>query len=169
MLQPGHFPDTRPSLLSALRGDHPAESAWRTFFLQYAPAVFRVCRRRGLDMDDADEIAQQVMVGVSSHISDFDYDRDRGRFRHWVRTMTINKIRDLFRRRKATRVEGSIDECRDAPYTGPDVADLWEQEWQVQDLLWCVEQARADFAPRRFEAFRRYVLEGVSAAEAAWT
>ncbi len=161
------FPETRPSLLLSLRGGQPVQSAWREFFARYGPPIYRVARRRGLDGPDADEIVQQVMIAVSAHIDGFRYDRDRGRFRHWVSRIAGNKIRDLIRRRKATHKEGSFDEGRDSPAVGEMLTDDWEREWRVQDLLWCVEQVRGDFSPRRFEAFKLYVLDGVSAAETA--
>jgi len=167
MHRPSRFPDTRPSLLSSLRGDRPVQSAWREFFACYGPPIYRVARRRGLDGPDADDVVQQVMIAVSAHIDGFRYDRDRGRFRQWVCKITENKIRDLVRRQKAIHKEGSFDEQRDSLVVDDSQADDWDREWRVQDLLWCVEQVREDFSPRRFEAFKLYVLEGVSAAETA--
>ena len=37
------------------------------------------------------------MISVSQHLSDFRYDRDRGRFRGWVQSITTNKVRDRMR------------------------------------------------------------------------
>ena len=167
MLQPSQFPETRPSLLCSLRDGEPAQSAWREFFERYAPAVYRVARRQGLDAHDADDIVQQVMLNISAHIGEFDYDRDRGRFRQWVKTIAANKVRDLFRHRGAVRREVSLDEAQACSDPGREVEPLWEQEWKVQDMLYCLDQVAADIAPRRFEAFRLYVLEGVSADETA--
>ena len=79
MLTPGPFPDTRPSLLDTLRqGD--AQTGWREFFRWYAPALYNVARCRRLAHDDADDLVQQVMLEVSSHIGEFRYAPDRGRF-----------------------------------------------------------------------------------------
>lgn len=167
MLQPRDFPETRPSLLAALRPGASGPSGWREFFDCYAPAVFRVARRQGLGHHDAEDIVQQVMIAIAGHMDHFEYDRDRGRFRRWVRTIANNKIRDRFRRRAAgVRLE-ALPLPEECAADGPGLEELWEQEWRVQEILRCLDEIAADFAPRRVEAFRLYVLEGLSAEEAA--
>ncbi len=167
MLKPREFPDTRPSLLGTLGDPDQPDSAWREFFGCYAPSVFRVARQRGLGTDDADDIVQQVMIVVSAHIGDFQYDRDRGRFRDWIRTVTANKIRDLFRRRQSAPGVARIERFEVDQLEGSDGADLWDQEWQVQDMLHCLKLVGREIAPKRLEAFKLYTLKGVSAEETA--
>ncbi len=161
------FPDTRPSLLQSLRGSAAGES-WARFFAFYAPAVMRVARFRGLDDHDADDVVQQVMLAVSRHIGGFEYDRDRGQFRQWVRRITEAKIADHFRRRPRA-VTGLELEDQVCDQLTPD--ELWEQtwedEWKLQDITFCLETIRDTVAPRTFEAFRMYVIEGASAADTA--
>jgi RNA polymerase sigma-70 factor (ECF subfamily) len=167
MLEPRDFPDTRPSLLDTLRAGATGQSGWREFFQQYGPAVFRVARRRGLDEHDAEDLVQQVMLAIAGHIDDFEYDRDCGRFRQWVKTIANNKIRDLFRRRAAGPHVEPVADLDTRADEGPDLDELWEQEWRVQEILHCLDIVSTDFAPRRVEAFRLYVLEGLSAQETA--
>jgi len=167
VLQPRGFPDTRPSLLAALRKGEPAQSAWRNFFARYAPAVYRVARRQGLDPHDADDVVQQVMLALSAHIGEFKYDRDRGKFRQWVKTVAANKVRDLYRHRGAAPDRARGGDVEVCPDDGPTIHDLWEQEWKAQDMHYCLDQVREEIAPRRFEAFRLYVLEGVPAEQTA--
>ncbi len=165
MLQPKRFPDTRPSLIATLGEGPEGQSAWREFFSRYGPAIYRVARLRGLSDEDADDIVQQVMVAISSHIGDFRYDRDRGRFRHWVRTITENKIRQNARRAALpVASEADVSVCADDV---PSLEDIWEREWQLQDILWCLDQASDDISPRRMEAFRMYAIDGVPAGEVA--
>ena len=166
----GHeFPDTHPSLLRSLRGEG-AEESWASFFERYAPAVLRAARFRGLDEHDADDIVQQVMLAIARHIGDFNYDRDRGRFRHWVRRIAESKIADHFRRRPPAVTGLPLDErISDEPSVAEAWEAVWEQEWRLQDLTYCLELIRGSVAPRTFEAFRMYVIEGASAAQTAAT
>lgn len=165
MLRSTGFPDTRPSLLATLGDDRGGQTAWREFFSRYGPAIYRVARLRGLSDPDADDIVQQVMVSISSHIGDFKYDRDRGRFRQWIRTITENKIRQGGRRKSLPVSAGSdVEACED---DRPGLEEVWKQEWQLQDILWCLDQVSDDVSPRRMQAFRMYALEGVSATEVA--
>lgn len=164
MLHSRDFPDTRPSLLATLR-EETGQSAWWEFFERYAPAVCRIARLRGLDAHDADDIVQQVMLAISTHISQFSYDRDRGHFRQWVRKITENKISNLYRRRRPIAQDAAA--LKDCPDAQPSINELWETEWRRQDIVYCLDRIAEDISPRRMEAFRMYVLEGRSAADTA--
>ena len=115
---PETFPRRDPRYWA--RGDEPRQSAWREFFECYAPPVYRVARLRGLSADDAEDIVQQVMLAVSQHIEGFRYDRDRGRFRQWVRRIAENKIVDL--RRKPRMAGGAgLEEHSDQQATPDEI------------------------------------------------
>lgn len=159
------FPETRPSLLANLADGADGQPAWREFFDRYAPAIYRVARMRGLSHVDAEDIVQQTMVSISSHISGFRYDCDRGRFRSWVRTIAENKIREAWRRRPLPNADASLVEG--VADGAPTLEEVWEHEWRIQDLLWCLDEVERDISPRRMEAFRKYALEGIPAAEVA--
>ena len=165
MLSSRPFPETRPSLLCSLRDGQPQPSAWREFFERYAPAVFRVARRQGLDTHEADDIVQETMLAVAKHIAAFDYRRDRGKFRQWVTTIAANKGRDLLRRQSAACERLGVPQAQDPADGRPTLGELWEQEWQAQDMLWCLDRVGEEIAPQRMAAFELYVLQGVSAEE----
>lgn len=168
VLRPRPFPETRASMLSAMRGTEHGGSAWREFFACYAPPVFRVACKHGLTRDDAEDIVQQVMINVSRHIKNFRYDRDRGRFRSWVQSITANKVRDRLRMGVRRHEQASVPFEEDRG-DGADLSEetLWAQEWLLQDTLWCLEQVRDEIAPHRYEAFRLYAIEGLPADEVA--
>ena len=165
MLSPQNFPETRPSLLCSLAEAGAGQSPWREFFERYAPAIFRVARLRGLAEADADDVVQTVMLDIARHIGGFEYDRDRGRFRQWVRRIAESKICSVFRRHAAEhRRRANLEEITEAP---PTLDALWEEQWQLQDLKWCLDQVALDVSPRRMQAFRLYALEGHSAEDTA--
>lgn len=162
MFHPIEFPQTRPSLLAAVQKTK-GHLTWREFFDRYAPAVYRVARLRGVAPNDADDIVQEVMMSIIACITNFHYDRDRGRFRDWVRRITENKIINLRRvRRPASMPDAALE---DYVQDENNIEFLWEKEWQLQDLRYCVDQVAAEISPRRLQAFQMYVLEGVSAEE----
>jgi len=162
MLKPRDFPETRASLLATIQSDGTA-TAWHEFFDRYAPAVQRVALLRGLEAHDADDVVQQVMLAIMGHIERFNYDRDRGRFRQWVRTIAENKIRDL-RRADLARTRGEERLESDCEI---DAEKLWQEQWYLQDILFCLDEVAADFAPRQIEAFRLVVMEDATVAAVA--
>lgn len=164
MLASNEFPDTHPSMLAAMQAESGG-SGWLEFYQRYAPAVFRVARYRGLDRHDAEDIVQQVMLSITRHIDSFEYSRDRGMFRNWVRQIAENKIIDFLRsRRPINHIGESVTEPLDQ---SPTLDELWTREWKLQDILFCIDECRRDIAPRTFDAFCMYVVEGFSAKETA--
>ncbi|MCG8409256.1 MAG: sigma-70 family RNA polymerase sigma factor [Phycisphaerales bacterium] len=163
MFHPREFPQTRPSLLAAVQKTK-GHLTWREFFDRYAPAVYRVARLRGIAPNDADDIVQEVMISIIARITDFHYDRDRGRFRDWVRRIAENKIINLARRgrRPVSMPDAALE---DYVLDENSLESLWEKEWQLQDLRYCVDQVAVEISPRQLQAFRMYVFEGVSAEE----
>src|SRR5260221_27957 len=112
---------------------------------------------------DADDIVQQAMMMIASQIERFNYDKNRGHFRQWVRSITENKIIDHFRKVRPTTGGISVQSADEAMNSDA----IWDEQWKLQDLLLCLDEVAADFAPRRVEAFRLYVMDGLSAAEVA--
>ena len=147
--------------MTSLSNGPDGQVAWREFFERYAPAIYRVARIRGLSGDDADDLVQQTMVSISSHISEFKYDSSRGQFRSWVRTIAENKIRENARKRRPDTMTADALSQRDDD--GPTLDQVWEEEWRLQDMLWSIDQVAKDVSPRNMEAFRQYALEGIPA------
>ena len=65
----------------------------------YGPAIYGWARRCGLQSDDAAEIVQQVFLVLAVRFDRFRSEQPTDSFRAWLRTITLNKVRDFFRRR----------------------------------------------------------------------
>src|SRR3954452_21808877 len=90
---------TRPSLLVRIRDARDRE-AWGQFVEIYAPLVYDLARRRGLQDADAADLTQEVLRSVSSAIGRLDYDPARGTFRGWLFTVTRNAINTFLESRR---------------------------------------------------------------------
>jgi RNA polymerase sigma factor (sigma-70 family) len=58
--------------------------AWQQFAALYAPLVYRLARKRGLQDADATDVTQEVFHKVSITIKSLDYDPRRGSFGDWL-------------------------------------------------------------------------------------
>src|ERR1041385_9135697 len=87
---------TSKSLLERARSDDPA--AWTRLVDLYAPLVAYWCRRWGLRDEDRADVLQDVFQAVAAHVGDFQKQKDGDTFRGWLRTITLNKVRDHFRK-----------------------------------------------------------------------
>ena len=95
-MRSGDETSTSRSLLMQLKDGQPA--AWESLTSLYAPLVYHWCRTMRLPEQDMPDVFQQVFQAVASHIQTFNKDRPGDSFRHWLRAITRNKVRDHFRR-----------------------------------------------------------------------
>ena len=100
MYRPWSNPDTRSSVLAALREGADA-AAWSRFFDLYASFVFLLARRRGLQDADADEIVQTVFSELAAEGGAIRHDPAKGSFRDWLARRVDWRVTDLLRARRA--------------------------------------------------------------------
>ncbi len=73
--------------------------AWQKLTAVYTPLVYQWCRRAGLQVSDAADVAQEVFRSVSTGLDGFRKKRPEDSFRGWLWTVTRNKVCDHFRAR----------------------------------------------------------------------
>src|SRR4051812_44000856 len=99
---------TSPSLL--LRVQDNDQGAWTRLVNLYGPLVYHWCRKSHLDAEDMADVFQETFRAVARRIHDFRRDRPGDTFRGWLRTITLNKVRDNFRRHsQVPRAVGGTD------------------------------------------------------------
>jgi RNA polymerase sigma-70 factor, ECF subfamily len=156
---------TRPSLLVRIRDSQDAE-AWRTFVTIYAPVVYQYALRRGSQHADAADLTQDVMVEVARAIRSFEYQPERGRFRHWLLTVTRHRL-VRFKERIARRPERACD-MEELETVKDDRADVdWDDAFNARVLRVAMQRIQPCFEPFTWRAFECVWLEHRSAAEAA--
>lgn len=93
---------TSRSLIERVRGEgvHADQrgDAWNQLVALYAPMVMHWCRTRKLGHADTADVFQETFQAVALHIGDFRKRRKLDTFRGWLRTITLNKINDHFRK-----------------------------------------------------------------------
>jgi RNA polymerase sigma-70 factor, ECF subfamily len=132
--------DTSTSLLARLQSADQAQ-AWSRFVSLYTPMLFHWIRRQGVPASDAADLVQEVFAVLVTKLPTFHYDRARS-FSAWLRTITTNKCRDYFRRRRA------VAEVSAAAVDGevPDHAELFsESEYRRGLARRALEVMQANF------------------------
>lgn len=143
---------TRSSLIARAR-DGDAEE----FASLYAPLVRAMALKCGLDGHDADDIMQQTMLEVLRGLASFDYDRERGTFKGFLRTVVRRRTSNLLSRRLRgadVDLEQVLSEREES------ARDTFDDEWEKAQLRAACRLARAEVQPRTFEAFDCYRLRG---------
>ncbi len=83
-----------PLITRCLQDD---QSAYAAFYNTVAPGLYRLAYSILLDTQDAEDVAQEVMVYVFRNLHR--YDPARGALRTWLYTITVSRCRNARRRR----------------------------------------------------------------------
>src|SRR5262249_22744250 len=122
--------ETSVSLLERLRLE-PDAASWQRLVDLYAPLIRDWLRQQSLQLADADDLAQGVLVVLVRELPHFQH-RRKGAFRSWLHKITVNRLRDFCRARQ-TRPAATGDsgvmrmlEQLDDPHS--ELSRLWEQK-----------------------------------------
>lgn len=150
--------------------------AWQRFVSLYAPVVRFWIRRAGVSSGDLPDVFSETFMAVLKNIGAFERQEGKAKFRAWLKTVTVNKVTDHFRRQgkqpmayggtTAMMAIGSVED--QATPDGDDDNDesLAESEeaFVVQRTLQLV---RKEFREKTWLAFQRTAIDGQNATEVA--
>jgi RNA polymerase sigma-70 factor (ECF subfamily) len=148
-------PTTQVSLLVRIR-DRADTDAWSEFVDLYAPLVYGLARRHGLQDADAADLTQDVLRTVARVAPGFAYDPARGSFRGWLFTVTRNQLRKATQaRQRRVDASGGEDERRLLEeYPAPDGTEAsWEQEYRSRLFTWAAQKVQPTFQRSTWYAF----------------
>ena len=139
--------------------------AWEDFRDRYAPVVAGFARNLGASSQDVDDIIQDVFLRLLVAMPKFEYDPARGRFRGYLKVMTLNVIRSRMGQRARINTV-PLSQLRDDEEP---LEEHWSTIWEQHVLKRAIEVVRRAHAgsPRTFQAFEQYVILDHPAEEVA--
>ena len=161
------IPETRASLIIRLPGGADLE-AWREFTEIYEPFVYRFARRRGLQDADAREVVQEVFLGVSRAVRDFEPDQRRARFRTWLFRIAKNQLLTLLRKRRESMLDSGGWNELGAELEEASPVDLEEEQAYRQEVFrWACARVQKTVKPANWDAFWESSVMGRDIEEVA--
>lgn len=163
--------ETSLSLLDRLR-DAPAEEDWRLLVDIYTPLIRKwLGQFASLPAADADDVTQEVLAVLVQKVGGFLHSQRRGAFRHWLRAIAANCLKDHWRRKRRAPVtpEDTQDLAALEQLADPASAlsRLWDEEHDRHILRSLLAEIRPDFAPTTWSAFEQLVLQNQSPQQVA--
>jgi RNA polymerase sigma-70 factor, ECF subfamily len=156
---------TSYTLLQRVRLHDP--EAWRRLVHLYGPTIFRWAKRASLQPNDAADVTQEVFRAVAANIDRFRRSQPSDSFRGWLRTITANKVRDLYRNRPNYAV-GTIEVEEFLARLPADDGEAAQAGRATIELAHrALELIQAEFEPRTWQAFLRTTVDGRTVAETA--
>ena len=160
---------TSLSLLHRLQHAKPAASDWQRLNDIYLPLIRSWVLRVSDIGDEANDLAQEVLVVLFRKLPTFERQRD-GSFRAWLRQITLNRVRAFWKtRQKRPRAGLSDAEQLFSQLEDPnsDLARQWDQDHDRHVFQKLLAVVKADFEPNTWEAFTLFGLDGRPAARVA--
>jgi RNA polymerase sigma-70 factor, ECF subfamily len=94
--------------------------AWGDLYREYAPAIFRFCRRAVPSKEDAEDATMEIFMKLSEKLVQYDPSRS---FTAWLYRVAANHCWDMLRRRKA-RHEKDMEDVDEIPLEAPEPNQL---------------------------------------------
>ena len=121
-LKPGRMSapgKTEPTelIVRARTGD---TQAWGDLYREYAPAIFRFCRRAMPTREDAEDATMEIFMKLRDKLSQYDQSRS---FTAWLYKVAANHCWDLLRRRRV-RQGKETEDVTEIPLEAPEPNQL---------------------------------------------
>ena len=87
---------------------------------------------KGLSHEDAEDVQSTCYEQIVRQIRHFDYDKQKGGFKAWLRTLVARRVIDLLRKHREPIADSQVLQAASDPEPAPD--ELWEQHWKQQHL-----------------------------------
>ena len=113
-------PGTTESAGAVARARAGDSEAWGDLYREYAPAIFRFCRRALPTREDAEDATTDVFIKVKDKLHQYDATRP---FTSWLYKVAANHCWDLLRRRKI-RQDKETEDLDTLPLEHPDANQL---------------------------------------------
>jgi RNA polymerase sigma factor (sigma-70 family) len=94
--------------------------AWGQLYRDYAPAIFRFCRRAMPTREDAEDATMEIFMKLKGKLSQYDTTRS---FSAWLYKVAANHCWDILRRRKI-RQDKETEDVESVPLEHPEPSQL---------------------------------------------
>lgn len=94
--------------------------AWGQLYREYAPAIFRFCRRAMPTREDAEDATMEIFMKLKGKLGQYDATRS---FSAWLYKVAANHCWDILRRRKI-RQDKETEDVESVPLEHPEPSQL---------------------------------------------
>lgn len=149
------LPETRASLILRL-ADAADAQAWDDFVQIYAPLVYRLARRHGLQPADADDLVQDVLSAVARSVATWLARPDRGQFSPWLLRIAKNLAVNSLTRHKHRPIgtgDSNVAHLLSQHPANGDAGGEFDLEYRRELFLWAAQRVREQFTLPTWQAF----------------
>ncbi len=142
-------------------------AAWQEFCDRYGLLIRGFAERQGLQAADCDEVAQESLLALAKAMPNFQYDRSKGKFRSYLKTIVLHEIFRRSRQKHGEVLLGEVDDAVTQAVANPEIEQIWEAQWRQYHIRQAMSVIEMEFNEKDRAAFEAYALAGREAAEVA--
>ena len=158
---------TSASLLEGLM-DAANRTRWQAYVDRYRPLIVSFSHSRGLDGEEAEDLAQTVLLEFSRAYREGRYDAGKGRLRSWLFGIVYRQLLNHWRARGGRPPSAELQtEHLERLSDEGELEERWEEEWRKAVLSQSLGEIRALVQPQTYAAFEEFALKDRPAAEVA--
>ncbi len=150
---------TNHDLLGRLRARREDPAAWQEFVSLYGAPLHRWCRSHGLSPDDADDVAQDVLVRFWRQSKRYRHDPSSP-FRTHLRKIVLDAVAD-----RQTQVvsahDGAVGDLLASVPAREDLVARLEAAYDTDAAAGALREVERRVQPHTWRAFQLQVLEGM--------
>ena len=162
--------ETRSSLINRLKATINGES-WEVFFNTYWELIYSVARRKGLSEADSQDIVQETILKVHKSLERFQYNRERGSFKGWLRTITRSRLVEHYKKQQRQPPTQQPRENEDDPLVnladpqGPELDRIWSEEWSRSLIQRSLTFLKEQVSLKQYQIFKCHCIDEWSVKE----
>ena len=162
--------ETRSSLINRLKATMNGES-WEVFFNTYWELIYSVARRKGLSEADSQDIVQETILKVHKSLERFQYNRERGSFKGWLRTITRSRLVEHYKKQQRQPPTQQPRENEDDPLVnladpqGPELDRIWSEEWSRSLIQRSLTFLKQQVSLKQYQIFKCHCIDEWSVKE----
>ncbi|MDD7986612.1 RNA polymerase sigma factor [Lentisphaera marina] len=134
------------------------ETAWNEFVEVYKNYIYVVIRQMGINDKDCEDILQQVLIKLWKKLPDFEYGKNKSKFRTWLGVITHSTTVDFFRKQSSQnrRLEDATREqvAHLNTIDKPEIEEMAEREWRLYITNLAMANIEQFFSGKAIDVFK---------------
>jgi len=157
-MNPGY--STRYTLLERAKNQSDSE-AWEELIGFYRKYIYVIIRSMQVNATDCDDVLQLVLIELWKYLPEYQYDKEKSKFRFWVAKVTRNQVISYIRRQQshAKKLDKAQAEATlsylDSIKT-PEIEEIVTREWKLFISNSAMQNIERHFSSQAIESFRLY-------------
>lgn len=162
--------ETSLSFLDQLCSDADNDS-WHRLVDVYSPLLHGWLARYNVQLADADDLIQEVLLLVTKELPGFRHNQRPGAFRAWMRMILVHRLRRHFDQKQRRPVaHGDSDFSRQLEQLedpNSELSRIWDKQHDRQLLLKLLELISPRFSESTLLAFRKVAIDNIDPVNVA--